>query len=240
MPELDLLTVFSIVGTVLGIILSLIPLIKDRSKRSLSYKKQIITEPKFKKSDGALKKIYQSNKRKSVCLAVIKVLNSGNQPITESDYSEGKPITLSFGKNAKVLFSEIANTKPKNFQPTLRYSDDKSVELLPVLFNPKESFTIKALVHNFDSISFNCRITGITQVSESVSKLARFWKEILLSVTIIISFTGILTLQPMLSYFLLWQISIVSFLLSSTFGLVTSIIWGIRLSKMYYDRRRDA
>jgi|GEM_PF-2784537 hypothetical protein len=235
MPEIDVLGVFSIVSTILGLILALIPLIKGRSKRSLSYKKQIMTEPKFKKNEGALKKIYQSNRRKSVYLAIIKVINSGNQPITESDY--GEPITLSFGKNAKVLFSEIANTTPKNFQPLLRYSDGKTVELLPFLFNPKESFTIKAIVHNLDSISFNCRIAGITQVSESVNKLARFWKEILLAVTILLSFTGVLVLQPMLSYFLLWQIFIVIFLLSSTFGLITSIIWGFKLCKMYYNRR---
>jgi hypothetical protein len=228
-------TVQSIVDVslaILGIVISLIIYFKERPINSLSYKKQTLTYPiLFRKNEEALRKAYQSSKGKKICLAVVDLFNSGNQSIIKTDYEQ--PIKLTFGRNSKILFSEITNRKPKNLGAKILFNDGKTVELTRFLFNPNNSLTIKTLVTNLEDVYVSCRAPGIEQANECISKRRHYLtKNTFLLFTIFISLVGTIFLQPLStndSYFLLWQAFIAVLLMSTASGAVFFFIWIYRI-----------
>src|SRR5437899_789086 len=78
-----------------------------------------------------------------VYLMAIKILNSGNTPITSSDYE--RQVSIGFGKDSKILSAQISNCSPESLQPAIHYEDER-LSLVPILLNSGDSINIKALV----------------------------------------------------------------------------------------------
>jgi hypothetical protein len=199
-------------------------LIVGCSKRSLSFRKQTITQPfKFKNENlEKLRLTYKQKDAKDIYLAIIELYNSGNQAITKYDYAE--PITVSFGENAQIFGSEIVDNEPTGSQLSLS-PDSKLISLSPSLLKPKESLKIKALVNNLEGVHINCRIAGIGEITEIISQRPQFLtKSTLLLGTMLFSLLAVIIFQSMPSYILIWNIFIMLFLISLVLSLGSSFL----------------
>ena len=105
-----------------------------------------------------------------VSLIILGIWNSGNVEILPNDFIF--PIRFDFGKDAKVLEAEIAETMPISIKSRTSITmDTKTITLEPLLLNSKDSITLKVLLTQFNGeISVDARIAGIKQVSRPVEK----------------------------------------------------------------------
>jgi len=105
-------------------------------------------------------------------LSEIRIINNGNQPISASDFEH--PLTIVFTDATRILTSEIYESSPAEIKGDL-ISDGHSLLIKPLLLNPKDSISIKALVSNFDGKFFiDGRILGVRRITsyrESTSTL---------------------------------------------------------------------
>lgn len=146
---------------ILAIIVSIFLWAIQRRKKTLSY--DVISSFSLlsvrEEIEGKLKVLFEDNPVKNVHLFIIRLINTGNVPITSADYE--RPVEFSFGEDARILSSEVTATKPENLDVEAEEIDNFYV-LLPLLLNPKDSITIKFLVSDYSGpIRIESRIIGV-------------------------------------------------------------------------------
>lgn len=99
---------------------------------------------------------------KNVYLINLKFYNSGNVPIESSDFE--RLLSVDFGSNSKILSADIKDTKPQNLE--IEYESSGGVlEFDPVLLNSKDSFSVKALVSDYQGVlDVDARIVGVNNI----------------------------------------------------------------------------
>jgi hypothetical protein len=209
-----------ILAIVIGAAVAVAIYLKQRSRKSLSYKEQTVTQLRVKSEmKEKLKITYDGKEVVEVYLTVIELFNSGNVPILKTDFEE--PIKLSFGKDAQVLTTEIFRVEPKNLQVSIT-SDGNTITLAPALINPKESITIKSLVNKLDEVCINGRIVGIKVIEKAEIKL-----RLKLLFTMFVAFYFISFLGAVLSAFVnatLSSIFVVSYVATTFAVMVLGIL----------------
>jgi hypothetical protein len=103
-----------------------------------------------------------------VYLIVLRVVNTGNVPITADDYEEG--LEIDFGAGAQVLVAQVLRAYPVALgdwqaQPVLTEVGNR-VEVQPVLLNSGDWFTMQVLVGEFDEgeVELHGRIVGVKEI----------------------------------------------------------------------------
>lgn len=99
---------------------------------------------------------------KNLSLVILQVRNSGDLAIELRDYDNNNPITFDFGKGAKVLEVEKLQTKPTDFNVTLRVNAGK-VLLDPILLNRKNEIEFKVLLTGYNE-SYGVKVIGTRMV----------------------------------------------------------------------------
>ena len=143
------------IPTIVAVILFLM----GRSRKLITYKK-LTEEALLSVSDelkNKLKIYYDSQLIENVHLFKLEIANSGTKEIQEKDYNE--PITIFFGKTAKILSCEITEYKPLSFPITYEF-DSSVIKLSKTLINPKEAVVIKTLVSKPEFYNVYGRIAG--------------------------------------------------------------------------------
>ncbi len=98
-----------------------------------------------------------------VHLLIVRIINSGNEPIVKSDYET--PINLNFSDNSEVLETDVINVSPESMKVEVN-STKESASIQPLLLNPGDSITIKTLLTNFDgAVKVSCRIAGVKEIT---------------------------------------------------------------------------
>jgi len=176
-------------------------------------------------------RIFYGNKRiKLPYVLIIRIFNSGNQPVKPDDYVD--PITISFTERTKIISAEILREHPQNLSMKLNF-DTKDIKLAPVLLNPKDSFTLKLIVDDFDNdIEIKARIAGIKSIKNYSFDVGRslgftilFGISISLLVTLVFTvWLKLVTLREILSFAVLFIV----------YGIIHTII---HLSKDYQKRQ---
>lgn len=138
----------------------------QQRKKSITYeilsRNQLLTVRE--ELEGKLQVLYEGNETKDICFLVIKLTNSGNLPISSSDYE--LPITIKTGENSKILSASVTQKEPDGLLVELE-AGANLITIKPTLLNPKDSITLKILVSDFDGkISPNARIIGVKAISE--------------------------------------------------------------------------
>lgn len=111
--------------------------------------------------------LYGGNPVSNVRLVILKIWNSGNQPIEAKDYESNNPIKFDFGTSSELLDIQIIEKIPVNLKVNLVKGKDNFL-LEPFLLNKKESLTIKVLLSaTTDEVIVDTRIIGTEQVIES-------------------------------------------------------------------------
>lgn len=136
----------------------------QKSKKRLAYEIVSNTQLVGVKSEVQNKiKIYYENKLvENVHLLLIRIINNGNQSISIGDFA--KRIDINLGNNLNILTCEILRQYPDNLDVNVIKMVD-SIEIEPLLLNPKDNFTIKILLSDYkENFEVSARIEGISKI----------------------------------------------------------------------------
>jgi len=81
----------------------------------------------------------------SASVIVVRITNSGNQPITAEEFE--RPVTLIFEEGAAVLHAEISEPSPKGLVVATS-SQGRELQIERCLLNPGDTFLCRALVRD--------------------------------------------------------------------------------------------
>lgn len=149
-----------------GFILSIVFYFQSRRRKAITWEKisELIVDTR-----SSINKRSKSI-RKGTEL-VLRIWNSGNETIEESDYRS--PIKFIFGKGAKVLHAEILETTKESLRSRANNAFKSSVNtviLEPVLLNSKDTIEFRVTLTGFTSANKltieNLGIVGVYEISE--------------------------------------------------------------------------
>jgi hypothetical protein len=115
--------------------------------------------------EGKLQVLYEGEPARSLSVLVLKLWNSGNQPLLASEYE--RPISFCLGKDARVLSADITNRAPSAVAVNMETQENRLV-IEPTLLNPGDSITFKLLVRDVGAyVSPDARIAGVKSIQLS-------------------------------------------------------------------------
>jgi hypothetical protein len=163
--------------------------------------------------------LYEDTNINNLYLIILRVSNTGNGPITKSDYE--RPISISCEEGSKIIHESLIEKKPENLEITYQKFHNRRVVFDPILLNKKDEFSIKLIVSNYnDDIKMDCRISGIKKMQLGSRNSNSFFQTNLYNYLII----GLNTLVILLVYFLETQtwiiVALVTFLLVLLFAIL--------------------
>jgi hypothetical protein len=217
-------SIWQFILSLLGIVVAVLIYRLQQSKKSLSY--QLLSDTTLlKKGEGIAGKVQVFFEEKIVedaHLVVARISNDGNTPILDSDFRE--PFSLSFGKEAVILGTEVTNTVPKDLKPTLTVESGR-VEMRPTLLNPGDSVTIAVLLSKCTKDTIDCaaRIVGVKSVKRVSESLNQFVVPMIISVIfgILVFVVGFRNLSILIARFA--NVPIVNALATGSFALEVAV-----------------
>lgn len=173
--------IISIILAFLGVVIPIALYFTSIPERSIVF--EVVSKTDLVGSlDGIdeLKITIKEKQVKEAVLYLVKLKNTGTEPITVSDFE--KPILIK-------LDDEIFSAKTKEKIPenlSLEYSiEGESVIVKPFLFNSDEEFSLEILSPSKNYPTVDYRIAGISEIKESYPSENPFLK---LAITITLSF----------------------------------------------------
>ena len=110
--------------------------------------------------------LYKGQQIDNLVLLQLRVENSGNQPITESDYSRN--ILFSFPEDSEIVDVAIASSIPPNLDAIINTLTGNEAELKPILLNSEDSFIVRFILvtpdSNLDEVNVDGRIVGVKNI----------------------------------------------------------------------------
>lgn len=157
----------------------------QKSKKRLAYEVVSNTQLVGVKSEVQNKiKIYYENKLvENVHLVSIRLINSGNQPISIEDFA--RPINIKLGSNTNILTCEVLEKNPKDLDIVISKMQN-SVKIQPLLLNPNDSLTLNILLSDYrGGLEVSARVRGISNIKvyrepESIKSIFLFLLFVLL------------------------------------------------------------
>lgn len=136
----------------------------QRQRKSLSY--ELISKTHLltvrEELEGKLQVLYEGEPARSLSILVLKLWNSGNQPLLASEYE--RPVSFCLGKDARVLSADITNREPSAVAVNIGTRENHLV-MEPTLLNPGDAITFKLLVRDVGAdISPDARIVGVKSI----------------------------------------------------------------------------
>jgi len=227
--------VWQFIGAVVGIAAIVVALVLyslQRRRKALSY--EIVScEPLISKPgelEGNLQIVFGGQLVRKVWLLIIKITNSGNQPIESTNYE--RPLTVSVDTPARILTAQITETNPPNLVPQLLPdgsggwhselppalaldTDLRIIQLRRTLLNAGDSFAVKMLVSEFSPGRFHLdgRIVGISDIKEAKPRQARLlllrwaWLPLMIVVSLAAEWGG--SQQPIKRYLAVFILAVI-------------------------------
>ena len=149
------LTIFTIFGYYL-----------QRLQKALSYEILSVTPllTVNEALEGRLRILYDDEPTRDISLLMIKIFNSGNMPISKSDYE--KSIVINTGTDSKIFSCSVVKVEPQNLDIKIKINLNQ-IEIEPFLFNSKDFFELKVLISGYSkNINATCRILGVKKITQ--------------------------------------------------------------------------
>lgn len=154
---------YTVLGTLISVLVPVILYYANLSVRSVSF--EVTSKTNLTSSlNGidALKVSINGKPLESAFLQVLSLTNTGNEPILPPDFE--MPMRIKFDE--RVESAQIEDKKPKNLN--VKYAlNGNEIIIEPMLLNPYETFTIKAITGTDGNPVIDVRIAGISQVESS-------------------------------------------------------------------------
>jgi hypothetical protein len=212
------------VGIIVAFVVPVLLYLLQRKRKALSYNVVSIT-PLLnveEEEEGRLKILFDDKQVLDPYLVIFDVLNSGDVPITQTDYDEQVRV---FFKAKKVLSAKVIKTNPKGIKAKVDVFSD-NVALNPVLLNGGDSIRLKIFLEKYEyDIDVDGRIVGVKNIQPlSVNTHSVFW--VLLSYGAMITGLAILLYG---TYHHLLEISVIGIIFC-----VSGFFFGVK--GMFYSR----
>ncbi|MBM7846284.1 hypothetical protein [Herpetosiphon giganteus] len=110
--------------------------------------------------DTRLQLSFDGQEVNDVSLVILKVINTGDEPIVVADYQ--RPMEFAFGSDADILSAEVLSTVPAGIPISITHSSE-TLSLLPTLLNEDDSIAVRVLASGPNTISASCRIAGVKE-----------------------------------------------------------------------------
>lgn len=117
---------------------------------------------------------YRDEPVSNLYLYQLKIENTGNQPISEEDYSQ--PISFSFPKSFQIVDISITDTQPRNIgMEIIKLSENEAVASKSLL-NPDDIVSIKIILIGIDNnitediLLVDGRIKGVKGINKIVAE----------------------------------------------------------------------
>lgn len=153
----ELLALLSVVGTFIGAYFAF----RQSSKKDI--KLQIISKSSYLDFRGRRAKYakvrFENGEVKNAVKTIIRITNSGNQPIEIKDFH--RPISFKFEKEIEFFNASIVNSKPKNINATVSIKEN-ILTLHKTLMNPKDTLDISFITPNKEEPIIDYRISGVS------------------------------------------------------------------------------
>ena len=136
-----------------AIIIAVLAWIKpfQSDKREITYSLNeninLTADPSISK-DGSLEFLYKEEKVQNIISTKLRLKNTGNQPVQESDFIND--LTISFPESTRIINYQLVQAQP-NSEPSLfqqgflKKEKENKLNFKPVLINPGEIFDIDIL-----------------------------------------------------------------------------------------------
>lgn len=170
-------SVWQFIGALLAlvaIVVSLVAFYKQSHRKRLSYEVLADIPVLTIKEENALglQISFLGEAVEKPGLFFLRIHNSGNTPITSTDYEH--PIQVAFGDGAKILAAEIVDSSPKKLPIEVSISN-YTASFSQSLLNPGDSFTCRILGSNLPGeYEVLGRIAGVSRIERLVDKPAYF------------------------------------------------------------------
>lgn len=152
---------------VLALILSFVIYQLQRQRKGVTY--EVLSRTHLltvrEELEGKLQVLYEGEPAKSISLLVVKLWNSGNQPILATDYD--RPISFCTGKTSRILSADVTDVEPAGLiiKTTVH---ENLVTLDSILLNPGDALTLKLLVRDSNDVACpDARIVGIKAIQRA-------------------------------------------------------------------------
>lgn len=147
----------------LGIVITLLLVQRERQSRALTYavvnNRSVVVNP----SKFALEVRHDGQHVAKPRIVVVRIANSGSQPIAAEDYEEPLTIVL---RGAKVLSSDVTVTRPSTLSPSLTRLNVEEVVLERRLLNPRDLIEVQMLVDGVPSaVEVEARVVGVGRIT---------------------------------------------------------------------------
>lgn len=176
--------IWQFVGVVVAVLALAISLwsyfLVQRDRKALSYDSfalSLLSVDKEIQRDLTI--VYKGNLVDSLHLVLLRVVNTGNQPIGTADYEQA--IRFSSPYDTRILSAEVTEADPDSLRNALRDGgievlSEKEVVLRPVLLNPGDSVTIRVLACQFSQvIDVSGRIAGVKEIRQRIEPDDQRW-----------------------------------------------------------------
>ena len=163
-----------VVIALVALVVAITAIVIQLRRKNLSY--EVVNIPLLTVEEeiaGILRILYDEQPVRDVRLIKIRLVNSGQLPITPEEYIE--PITVDFGEEAKILSVDVFEKNPPDIHGTST-RDGGKVTFSPVLLNSGDFLSIKMLVSHFKtSPVVSARIVGIKRIRQAKDSQANMW-----------------------------------------------------------------
>jgi len=177
------LVAIGIVTVVVAIAVPVVVFVWGRRRKELSY--EIVTRtPVASVAEGVdsrLQMVFDGAAVRDVQLVVIRIVNSGNVPITRDDYE--RPVRIVFRRPARLLTAEQLSSDPESLGGWGGFSyNAEGAKLHPMLFNGGDSITLQLLVAGLQGeMEIDGRVVGVRHIKEMKPRRdALTWRELLI------------------------------------------------------------
>ncbi len=154
----------AVILSITAIAITIIIFYSQRQYKELSYE-TISSSPlltKSKEIEGNVQILFDDKPVNNVYLLILKLINSGNTPISSKDYET--PLTFNFGENTNILSADVTKTEPDGLKINFTKIKNKFI-VEPILLNTKDTITFKFLLSDFSGyIKPETRIYGIKNI----------------------------------------------------------------------------
>ncbi|MBI5959066.1 MAG: hypothetical protein HY866_10050 [Chloroflexi bacterium] len=223
---MDLPSVLAVLGIIVAVIFGVITVVlsyRALQRKGLAYEDsatplfQIGTEAKDR-----IQVLFDGKPVKKVHAVVIRVSNTGNIAIRKNDFEV--PLCFRFGDAANVIDVKVQDKKPENLPVILAGSDNPSlsfVEIQSLLLNKKDTFTIKCLVANYDSLKVDGRIAEVSKIERrelldisapfriKLSTLLIIWSLILINIFLLLRIDNVKNINELAVHAIFLTIEVV-------------------------------
>jgi hypothetical protein len=240
-------TLIGVVGLILAaaaVVTTVIIYRLSQTSRQLDYElivrtRLIVRDPTFKREVGLLELRYDDESVEDPHVFVVRMINTGNQPIKAEEQIE--PLAINFGEGVRVLATEIIKHNPEGLRISVSADGCRAVGG-KTLLNAEDWFAIKVLTDRQADFKLEGRIAGVKQFHTYKS---RQWTEVTsffaVGIFILAVFPAIeiaAQLYPGLDF--RSRLSAFAVALPIAIGILAVGFWVLRVVERRIERRADA